>query len=82
MSEPVVPHGHNAMLVQRWPPGIAGVYCAYGYRYRHRFASYVDPTSLSRQTRILAIWFHAEPGCARFRFRPDHDLATPTKALT
>jgi hypothetical protein len=56
MPKPVVVHGHNALLEDIWP-WHADVYCVNRCRYRHRSASYVDPTSLSCQTRKLAIRF-------------------------
>jgi hypothetical protein len=43
MPESVVEYGHNAMLEGIWLCRITGVHCAYGCRYRHRSASYVDP---------------------------------------
>ena len=47
MSEPVVLHGHNPGPVVGRPRYINNVYGVYAWRYRHRSASYVDPTPLS-----------------------------------
>src|SRR4029078_9054621 len=77
MPEPVVVHGHHALREDIGARQDSSVDYVNRCSYRHQCASYVDPTSLSCQTRKLAIRFHAEPGCGRIRFRPDNDLATP-----